>query len=221
MKIDRRRFLGALVVGSAGLVSARPAGSAGFIANGPLDSSQTGRGTAFAMARVAAPPPLLARAQMSLDAHAAMIPNRDVIGLVDFSMPSGVPRFQLVDLGNGRVISTHLVAHGRGSDPGNTGSVQSFSNRLGSNASCRGSFLTGDSYFGRHGRSRRLIGLEAENSNAASRAIVIHSADYVSEEMAGANGRIGRSQGCFTVTENEVGELLSRLGSGRLLFAWK
>ena len=38
------------------------------------------------------------------------------IGIADFSRPSSEPRFHLVDLQNGTVES-HLVCHGRGSDP--------------------------------------------------------------------------------------------------------
>jgi hypothetical protein len=114
-----------------------------------------------------------------------------------------------------------LVAHGRGSDPDNTGWVQRFSNRPGSNASSNGSFLTGDTYIGKHGRSRRLIGLDPENDEAEPRAIVIHAASYVSRAMAREQGRVGRSQGCFAVAADDLDQVLARLGAGRLLFADK
>lgn len=166
-------------------------------------------------------PPLLARARSALLTHSGRVPSQDRVGLVDFSAASGVPRLQIVDIGNGRVLSNLLVAHGRGSDPANTGVVQRFSNQPGSNASSSGSFVIGDTYFGKHGRSRRLHGLDPENDMALARAIVIHSADYVSEGQARAAGRVGRSQGCFTVSHGDLGEVLSLLGPGRLLFAAK
>ena len=50
---------------------------------------------------------------------------------------------------------------------------------------------------------------------------MIHGADYVSEDRALAQGRIGRSQGCFAVSRSEIGDLLEILGEGRLLYAWK
>lgn len=81
--------------------------------------------------------------------------------------------------------------------------------------------MTGDTYFGKHGRSRRLIGLEHSNDQAERRAIVIHSASYVSDDMASMQGRVGRSQGCFTVSDAELNMVLARLGPGRLLFAAK
>jgi hypothetical protein len=114
-----------------------------------------------------------------------------------------------------------LVAHGRGSDPGNTGWLERFSNRPGSNASSGGSFLTGQAYSGKHGHSRKLIGLDPENSAAEARAIVIHAASYVSAELARDQGRIGRSQGCFAVSQADLAQVMARLGPGRLLFASK
>ncbi len=164
---------------------------------------------------------LLPQARAALDRHGRMIANRDVIGLVDFSAPSGTARFSLFDTAAGRVISTHLVAHGRGSDPANSGWVERLSNRPGSNASCEGAFLTGDTYYGKHGRSRRLVGLDAENSMAESRAIVIHAARYVDPGVAAAQGRVGRSQGCFAVSTSEIDKVLKVLGPGRLLYAVK
>jgi hypothetical protein len=81
--------------------------------------------------------------------------------------------------------------------------------------------VTGQAYYGEHGRSRRLIGLDPENDQAKSRAIVIHAADYVSVSMANDQGRVGRSQGCFAVSKAEIDDVLELLGPGRLLFAVK
>ncbi len=161
----------------------------------------------------------LAQAKAALDAHAPRVRHRDILGLVDFSAPSGDPRFSLIDIGNGRILENFLVAHGRGSDPRNTGMLQSFSNRPGSNASCQGSFLTGDTYYGKHGLSRRIHGLEPQNSMAYQRAIVIHGAPYVSADMARHTGRVGRSLGCFTVSQADIGQVLTKLAPGRMLYA--
>jgi len=163
--------------------------------------------------------PLLPQARAALLTHASRIRFRDIVGLVDFGAPSGTPRFQIVDIGNGRVLANYLVAHGRGSDPGNTGFLQRFSNRPGSNATSSGSFLVGDTYHGKYGRSRQLHGLDPANDMAFARAIVIHSADYVSQDIARSSGRVGRSLGCFTVSHGDIGEVLTMLGPGRLLFS--
>lgn len=199
MKSGRRHFLGAVVAGTAALFT--PKG--------------------FASVKMSERPVMLPRAMAALNTHGSSIPHRDMIGIVDFAAPSHLPRLHLLDLGNGRIVSSLLVAHGRGSDPANSGWVENLSNRPGSNASCQGSFLAGETYSGMHGRSRRLHGLDPDNSQAESRGIVIHAAPYVDATMARNNGRIGRSEGCFAVSRNDIAELLDRLGRGRLLYAAK
>lgn len=163
---------------------------------------------------------LMQRAHAALARHSAHIAHRDVMAVVDFSAASHEPRLHLVDLIGGGT-TTLLVAHGRGSDPANTGWLERFSNRPGSNASSSGSFLTGEAYSGKHGHSRKLIGLDPVNSEAERRAIVIHAASYVSREMAREQGRIGRSQGCFAVSEDDLAQVMARLGPSRLLYADK
>jgi L,D-transpeptidase catalytic domain len=165
-------------------------------------------------------PVLLAKARAALEAHKDRILYRDVIAVVDFSVASSDQRLYIVNLLSGAITSL-LVAHGRGSDPANTGRVDHFSNVMGSFASSKGSFLTGDIYYGKHGRSRKLLGLDPFNNLAEKRAIVIHAAPYVSQNMAHDQSRIGRSQGCFAVSKADLDLVLSRLGPGHLLFADK
>ena len=165
-------------------------------------------------------PALLRRALNALDRHAVMIPARDVIAIADFSLPSRSPRFHLVDIANGRV-SSHLVAHGRGSDPGHTGWLERFSNEPSSNATSDGAYRTEGFYIGGHGRSMRLAGLDPTNDNALSRAIVVHAAWYVSPGMAATRGVLGRSEGCFALSNESLPEVLARLGPGHLIYADK
>lgn len=164
-------------------------------------------------------PPILRQALAALDRHADRIIHRDRLGVVDFSVHSGEPRFHIVDIGERKVLHSLLVAHGRGSDPANSGYATRFSNRPGSNASSSGSYVTGDAYVGKHGRSRRLHGLEEGNDLAFERAIVIHGASYVDRSMAEVQGRVGRSLGCFAFEQSEIGTVLELLGAGRLLYA--
>ena len=67
----------------------------------------------------------------------------------------------------------------------------------------------------------RLVGLDSTNNNAEKRAIVVHGAWYVSPEMLGLHGRLGRSEGCFAFSQDDVDTILARLGPGRLLLATK
>lgn len=174
-----------------------------------------------APAAVAAQPPLIAEALDALDTHARRIVHRDRIAVVDFALPSSEPRLHLVDVAAGRIERSLLVAHGSGSDPHATGTLQRFSNAMGSNASSRGAFLTATPYVGKHGRSQRLIGLDPDNDLALERDIVVHGADYVDPALIASQGRIGRSQGCFAVERCEIEAVMSLLGEGRMIYAGK
>jgi len=165
-------------------------------------------------------PGLLRRALDVLELHGDLIAHRDFLGIADFSLPSRSPRFHLLNLGDGSVRS-HWVAHGRGSDPGHTGWLERFSNEPRSNATSAGAYRTDVSYLGAHGHSMRLEGLDPTNSNAAARAIVVHGAWYVSEEIIGRCGMLGRSEGCFAIAHASLDEVLTRLGPGRLIYAGK
>ena len=165
-------------------------------------------------------PELLRRAMAALDQHGDRIDHRDRIAIADFAAPSAQPRFHLIDLQNG-TSKSFLVAHGSGSDPTHTGWLQRFSNQDGSNASSEGTFATADYYVGKHGRSQRLLGLDATNDNALARAIVVHAAWYSNPDMIRAHGMLGRSQGCFAVGEADLEQVFERLGPGRMIYADK
>jgi hypothetical protein len=163
-------------------------------------------------------PILVARTLDALARHNEAIWSRDVIAIADFGLPSATPRLHLVDILAGTTTSLR-VTHGRGSDPDHTGMLQSFSDVEGSAATSEGAYLTGETYTGVHGLSRRLLGLDPTDAHAEARAIVIHSAWYASADVAARQGKLGRSDGCFAVSEQDIAFLLARLGQGRLLYA--
>ena len=165
-------------------------------------------------------PEVRARALAAMSRHVGDIKHRDLIGICDFDDPSSAPRFHLLDVASGKVDSL-LVAHGRGSDPAHTGWLQSFSNAMGSAASSSGAFVTAEEYYGNHGRSRRIDGLDPTNSNARARAIVIHGAWYAERDMIAHHGKLGRSEGCFAFGTSDLAQVMERLGPGRLIYADK
>ncbi len=172
----------------------------------------------FAAATTQSGTSAVAAAKAGLARVGGRIAHQDVVGVADFRLPSSQPRLHLVDLANGRIESL-LVAHGRGSDPAHTGWLSRFSNAPGSDCTSEGAFLTAGYYVGEHGRSMRLAGLDASNSNAESRGIVAHSAWYVGPDMVRSHGMLGRSEGCFAVSPDDLDMLLARLGPGRLLLS--
>jgi hypothetical protein len=165
-------------------------------------------------------PVLFQKAKAALDSHRYQARARDVMGIVDFSKASSEARFHLVDLMNGTVES-HLVAHGRGSDPDHSGFVERFSNDFGSYATSNGAYTTGDYYDGKYGLSMKVQGLDWSNSNAEARAIVIHNAWYAEPEMIAQHGKLGRSEGCFAFSRASQWDVMRRLAGGRMIYADK
>jgi len=219
---NRRQMIGAAsALVAAGLV-AKPALSIAQ-AGGPQKPKDPVQASTSHSLSPAVPPALpagiIGLARQALDRHRDKVRNLDTLAVADFSTHSSKPRFHLVDLNSGAVRS-FLVAHGKGSDPAHTGWLKSFSNEPGSEATSQGAYLTGDPYVGKHGLSRRLTGLDSDNSNALDRGIVIHSAWYVSEDMTRGQG-IGRSQGCFALSAQDHATIMDALGAGCLLVAVK
>lgn len=204
---DRRRFLSAAALGAGAMFAPRMLGS-------------SVRAATFAAVPSGPTGPLFDHATTALAKHRAQITHDDVVGLADFSPASRAARLHLVDLKR-RQVTSYLVAHGRGSDPTHTGFLHRFSNDPGSNCTSEGAYRTADYYSGAHGHSMRVEGLEATNSNAMSRAIVVHGAWYVSDDMIKQHGMLGRSEGCFAVAEEDLPAVLDTLGPGRLLVAGK
>jgi len=141
--------------------------------------------------------------------------------IVDFNQRSTSKRFYVFDTVEKKVES-YYVAHGRGSEGAeDDGIADVFSNQDGSNSSSLGIYRALDEYNGQHGRSLRMEGLEATNSNVLARGVVLHTADYVSENFIRQTGRLGRSEGCFAV-EKSVGDILiNELKNGAYIIAWK
>lgn len=142
----------------------------------------------------------------------------NIITIADFSQPSYNKRLYVVDLDNYQVLFNTYVSHGR-----NSGKElpKKFSNKLSSYESSLGFYLTKDTYFGKHGYSLQLEGLEKGiNDNAFRRAIVLHGADYVNERTIASLGYIGRSQGCPAVSPAVSKEIIGTIKDGTCLFIY-
>ena len=141
--------------------------------------------------------------------------------IVDFNQPSTSKRLYVFDAVE-KKVERYYVAHGRGSEGTAGNNIPAiFSNQSGSNSSSLGIYRALDEYNGHHGRSLRLEGLEPTNSNALSRAVVMHNADYVSEAFIRETGRIGRSEGCFAVERSVGNTLIDELKDGAYIIASK
>ncbi|MBW8686820.1 murein L,D-transpeptidase catalytic domain family protein [Chitinophaga rhizophila] len=144
--------------------------------------------------------------------------NPDLLTIADFSLPSSKKRLFVIDLKKGEVLFNTLVSHGRNSG---TAVATNFSNTPESFKSSLGFYVTGQTYKGEHGYSLRLAGEEQGiNDNAMSRGIVMHSAKYVSEQIAKLQGYIGRSLGCPAIPEQVHRQIIEAIKDGTCLFLY-
>jgi L,D-transpeptidase catalytic domain len=144
------------------------------------------------------------------------IANDHIISIVDFTRPSSQKRLFVIDIEKYKVLFNTYVAHGQGSG---AEMATQFSNTPESFQSSLGFYRTSSTYFGKNGFSMKLCGLEnGINSNAENRAIVMHAAPYVSEEIAQNQGHIGRSWGCPAVSEKLNKPIIETIKNGSCLF---
>jgi hypothetical protein len=144
--------------------------------------------------------------------------NPSTLTVIDYSRPSTARRLWVFDLHTQALLYEELVAHGKESGDN---MARRFSNELDSHQSSLGLFLTEDAYVGRNGYSLRLRGLdEGFNDRAYERAIVMHGAPYVNDEVARTLGRLGRSWGCPALREGIARAVIDRVKGSGLLFAY-
>ncbi|MGB3182697.1 MAG: murein L,D-transpeptidase catalytic domain family protein [Cyclobacteriaceae bacterium] len=142
--------------------------------------------------------------------------KRKIITIADFSKSANEKRLWVIDLTSKKTLFNTYVAHGR-----NTGNVfaKTFSNTVNSNQSSMGFYVTAETYYGKHGLSLRLDGQEkGVNDNARRRAIVMHGADYVSENFIKRVGRLGRSFGCPSIPMELRDDIIKTIANKTCLF---
>jgi hypothetical protein len=93
--------------------------------------------------------------------------------MLDMSLHSGLNRFFVYDLKKNAVLLSGLVAHGS-CDEFYIKSAR-FSNMPGGGCTSLGLYKIGYAYYGQYGKSYKLYGLQNSNSNAFSRAVVLHA----------------------------------------------
>lgn len=142
----------------------------------------------------------------------------DILAVIDFTKSSVEPRLFIMDLSKNELLYQTFVAHGTNSG---LKSAVKFSNIEGSHQSSLGFYLTGETYFGKHGYSLKLFGLEEGfNDKAEERSIVIHGANYATLNFIKKYGRLGRSWGCPSVPPHMSKEIIDIIKQGSLLFIY-
>ena len=163
--------------------------------------------------------------QMALDAYHEAEDDghvvRPVLTIIDYELPSYEKRLWVINTENTEVLYAEWVSHGMGKPRGSGGDMEralSFSNLEGSRKSSLGVFATAETYYGKHGYSLKLDGLEpGVNDAARDRTIVIHGARYVTSKRA-ENRNIGRSWGCPAVRPKISKQLIDAIKGGSVVW---
>jgi hypothetical protein len=147
-----------------------------------------------------------------------LVAKQNIISVVDFSQSSRNKRLYVIDVDNKEIVMNTYVAHGRNSG---TEFATSFSNSLSSLKSSLGFYITKGTYYGEHGLSLRIDGLEKGiNDNAEKRAVVIHGAEYLGEGYLNGNDFSGRSWGCPAVPSQFSSQIINTIKDGSVLFIY-
>jgi len=144
--------------------------------------------------------------------------TKHLLTVIDNTLPSNQKRLWVIDMDHAHVLYNTLVAQGEKS-----GLVYArhFSDSPNSHATSLGVYLTGQTYYGKDGYSMRLHGLDRGfNDNVYKRAVVMHGAWYVSENYAREFGRIGRTFGCFGLSQEIEPHIVQTIKNDTVLVAY-
>jgi hypothetical protein len=138
--------------------------------------------------------------------------------LIDMGIKSGKNRFFVYNLETDNILMEGLVAHGSC----NTQFISQarFSNAPDCGCTSMGKYKVGSFYMGEWGKSFRLYGLDATNSNALKRGIVLHGHDCVPDEEIYPRV-LCNSFGCPMVSKSFFGKLSEIIeGSEKPILLW-
>lgn len=147
--------------------------------------------------------------------------DRLIFTVIDYELHSSKKRLWVIDLSTGDLLFHEHTSHGKGSDANHDGYADRMSNVNGSGTSNVGLLKTAETYYGKHGYSMRMDGLEQGfNHNARRRAIVMHSAAYADDGYRNSAGKMGRSLGCPALDPDVSGDIIRTIQGGTLVFGY-
>jgi L,D-transpeptidase catalytic domain len=137
--------------------------------------------------------------------------------LIDMSIESGKNRFFVYDMKADSILTTGLVAHGCCNQNWLTG--RKYGNTIGCGCTSLGKYKIANPYYGRFGLAYKLYGLDATNSNAYNRFVVLHSMQCIPENEVYPYP-ICQSDGCPAVSQVLFKELATFIPGNHPVLLW-
>ncbi|STO15184.1 Uncharacterised protein [Flavobacterium hibernum] len=150
--------------------------------------------------------------------------NQNKFILIDLGVHSGLKRFFIYDFKQNKISKSYIVSHGCGDNRwGATMSKDKapISNEFDSHCSSIGKFVVLDRGVSQWGIKVNYIlqGKDKSNSNARSRAIVLHSWDAISDNEVYPNGT-PEGWGCPAVSNESMKEIDEILKQNKKVLMW-
>lgn len=150
--------------------------------------------------------------------------NQDKFILIDLGMHSGYKRFFVYDFKKQKISKSYMVSHGCGDNQwGRTSSKENaqVSNQFDSHCSSLGKYVILDRGVSQWGIKVNYVlqGKDKTNSNARSRAIVLHSWEAVSENEVYPQGT-PEGWGCPAVSNESMKEIDELLKTNKKVLMW-
>ncbi len=146
--------------------------------------------------------------------HGGSIPKKNQITIVDYTRPSNERRMFVIDLDKNLVLHNTWTANGVGNDDGKgqdgLGGNPQMSNTPGSLKSSDGFIIaTSASHGSRFGNNVLLKGIDSNNTNMASRAVIVHGWPSPMGAYAEGVNEFDRKTGRFKTPHDPVERLMT------------
>jgi hypothetical protein len=138
--------------------------------------------------------------------------NTQYCFLVDMSIASGRQRFFVYDTKNNKVLMNGMVTHGCCNQRWLAG--RQYGNDIGCGCTSLGKYKIGHPYQGKFGLAYKLYGLDATNSNAYSRFVVLHALQCVPEKET-TPYPVCQSDGCPAVSPGFLQQLAPLINNSK------